>query len=501
MRMMRQAAAETTGSAADAVRDERLEQAYLCALLRGARVDDFVVPPEALANPLHRTLCQAITQAAKRLRVVDVPAVRAVLSREGASQEAVELAEMLGAGDANPANIGGYVSGLLEYHAKRTNIRAMEEGIRALANPATRVDVVSAEVAAVLGATSTDGYEGRGGDMVRSLRADIVEARDARGDPKKRRRAFIATPFTGFNRKDSPMRGFPCRKGASALAVIAARSGIGKTALMSTLLHYWVCVLGLNVGLVGLEDGVRWLIERWAARDFGLDWGDIVEEASQGTLYVEADRLPWFPKEWTQPHPETGVPCFTLDTVLDGYEALLDKQMVHYSGPTIASPRLLALARKWIRQGTEILLVDHGLRVDYTPGADERLDLAIKKGINGLTSITVETGVPIVLAWHLNRRADEDMPPTMNDVKESGYLDADAALVLGMYRQASTGRSLCNVMKSRKSGGLGTLVELIWAGRSGMFYPGQCDVVDLRAEAKKAREAKKAEKLMKQTSM
>lgn len=483
-------------SAADDVRDENLERASLTCFMRGVRLDEVDLPPDAYANPAHRQIYVAAQQAAKRLRVVDVAAVRAVLSREGAPPEVVELAEFIAAGDAKPEHIHGYTEGLLECHGKRTNIRAMEDGIRQMRDARTRRDVVAAEVAAVLASTQNDGAEGPGGDDVRSLRADIQEAREAKADPKKpRRRAFIATPFAGFNDKHDPMRGFPCRKGASAIGVIAARSGTGKTGAIATLLHFWICVLQMKTGLVGLEDGTRWLIERWAARDFGLDWGDVVEQAATGEHFVMPFQVPWLPVEWSSGSTAGGEPCFTLDDVLDGYERLLDLNLVRYRGANIASAKLLALSRKWItREGVQAIMVDHGLRVDYSPGKNERLDLAIMKGIQGLTGITVETGVPIVLAWHLNRKGEEDAPPSMSDIKESGYLDADAALVLAAYRQPSTGRTLLTVLKSRKSGGLNRIVELVWAGRSGMFSPDQCGVVDLQAERMKLQQERKAER-------
>lgn len=485
---------EAAQSEAESVRDEGLERAYLTALLRGGHLDESPLPPEALTHPLHRLLYEAMGRAHERLKKVDVATVRAVLTREGAAPEAVELVELLAAGDANPANLDGYTAGLLEYHAKRVSIRAMEGGIRAMKSPSARADVVASEVAAVLGSASLDGAEGRGGDDARSLKADVQEERQQRADDKVQQRSFLPLPFAGFNREATRMRGFPSRKKASCLGVIAARSGKGKTATVATLMHYWLCELGFVLGLVGLEDGTRWLVERWVARDFGLDWGNVVEEGAAGNLYVMPFQVPWFPEDWAEPHPETGQACFSFDRVVECYEYLLDQRLRRYEGGSISSPRLVALARKWEREGVQGILVDHGLQVDYAVGADERLDLAIKRGVKALNGFTMETGCPVILAWHLNRKSDDDAPPAMDDVKESGYLDAYCATMFGIYYHAGSGRTLLNVPKSRKSGGIGGILELVWAGRSGMFYPSQCEAVDLRAEAKKAREAAKAER-------
>lgn len=474
-------------SAADAIQDDDLERAALCALLRGARADDLDLPPEAFAGTLTRAVYEAILLSLHRMRVADTSAVASTLRAQG-QEQAAELVEMAAIGTGEPANIQNYAEGLRDLHARRSAIRAMETGIAAMADRKTRVEAIAHETTVAIGALSSDSGEGLGGDDVRSLKADWYEAIECYEDPGRRKRAFVPVPYPGLTDGDGPMRGFPCRKGASTLSFIVARSGAGKTADLATLLHHWICDLGLKCGLVGLEDGTRWLIERWIARDFCLDWGSIGDDLPTMDNLSHA-QVPWIGAKWSKTVPDAPdcPPLIDIGGLADGYEEILDARLRRFRGSGITSARLAALIRKWISEGVQVVVVDHGLLVEYLQGKNERLDLAIKRGLDGLNRIGLETGVPIIQAWHLNRAAgDDEKPPAMKDIKESGYLDANATLIRTIWRD-SNGRTLSGVIKSRKSGGLGRVIELSWAGKSGMFRPRDCVAVDLRAEKEKGR--------------
>lgn len=486
-------------SGIERIRDENMERSSLAAVLRGALVEELAVPAEAYAHPEHRLIFECIGSAAKRygVQMVDIAALRSELALRGASQETIQYAELLPLQDAEPRALGTYLTGLRDWYHRRKAVLATRDAMLALLNPSVALGPTLAKTVRDLSALtiSKEGVEGRGGDDVRSLIQDILEAIEAREATGQEVRSFLPTPFPGLSGADpdgtfrqdvrNAMRGFPCRKGASALGVIAARSGTGKTALLATLLHHWICTLGLRAGLVGLEDGTRWLIERWAARDLRIEWGSIGTQAPREQDVAYPRDTPWIPSEIH------GGQTIDLATLLNYYETVLDERLQRYSGATIASPQLASMVRRWIENGAQVVVVDHGLRVDYSPGQNERMDLAIKRGLSALTQITIETGVPIILAWHLNRRGEETAAPGMSDIKESGYLDSEAALILGAWRQGATGRTLLNVIKSRKSGGIGQVIELAWAGQSGMFTPAECVPVDLAAEAAAARTAKK----------
>jgi replicative DNA helicase len=486
-------------SAADAVRDEATERAIIACLLNGARVDDVAAPPEAFSVPAYRAVYEACCEALRRFTAVDVAMVRSVLEVGKAPAEVTDLVDVLALADCRPENLAKYVDGLLEFHARRVAIRKMEAGILAMANPKTRVDVVAEETAAVLGALGSGRDEARGGEDVRAILSDyrdMMEAQEAQREPRP---AYLPTPFVGHGEGSSIFRGYPAKKGVSCLGVIAGRSGNGKTARIATLMHHWICRMRKKVGLFGLEDGTRWLVERWVARDFGMNWGE-VGTALPETKYIRHMDASWMPERFADDRPRQSAtyfpPRISFFRALEAYESILDERLLRHAAGGIAAPKLLAKCRRWIDEGAEAILVDHGLRVNYVAGRNERLDYAIGQNINRLSELTVTTGVPIILAWHLNRANGDESPPVMGDLKESGYLDADAASIEGTWRvkgaDGMPDRTFSNVMKSRRSGGIGKVIELAWAGESGMMAPEACREVDFAREYAERKAAAKA---------
>ena len=486
-------------SAADAVRDEATERAVIACLLNGARVDDVAAPPEAFSVPAYRTVYEACCEALRRFTALDVATVRSVLEVGKAPSEVLELVDVLALAECRPENFPKYVDGLLEFHARRVAIRTMEASIQAMANSKTRVEVVAEETAAVLGALGCGREEAKGGEDVRAILSDyrdLMEAREAQRDPRP---AYLPTPFAGHGEGSSIFRGYPAKKGVSCLGVIAGRSGNGKTARIATLIHFWLCRMRKRVGLFGLEDGTRWLVERWVARDFGMNWGEV------GTTFPEAPHIrhmdaSWLPERFVDDRPRPSGTYFpariSFFRTLEAYESILDERLMRHAAGGIAAPKLLAKCRRWIDEGAEAIVVDHGLRVNYTAGKNERLDYAIGQNISRLSELTVATGVPIILAWHLNRANGDESPPVMGDLKESGYLDADASVIEGTWRVKGTDgmpdRTFSNVIKSRRSGGIGKVIELAWAGESGMMEPEACKEVDFAREHAERKAASRA---------
>jgi replicative DNA helicase len=485
-------------SAADNVRDEAIERTILACLLAGARVDDVAAPPEAFSVPAYRQVYEACLSALRRLTAVDPATVRAELELAKAPQDVQELVDVLALAEHRPANLAVYVDGLLDFHARRVAIRRMEASIRELQNPKARVEVVAESTASVLAGLGSGREEAKGGEDVRAILADYNELRVAAEEKREARAAFLPTPFAGHGGGANPFRGFPAKKGVSCLGVIAARSGMGKTAMLATLLHLWLCRMKKRGGLVGLEDGTRWLSERWVARDFGMSWGDVGTVVPERRSVSVAD-CPWFPEEYAEaagPRDSYFTPRVTFFRALEAYERILDERMFRHAAGGISAPQLLAKCRRWIDDGAQFIVVDHGLQVDYAPGRDERLDFAIGRNIKRLMELTVATGVPIILAWHLNRTNGDDSAPAMGDLKESGYLDANAATILALWRSGrrtdGVPRTFSNIIKSRRSGGIGRVVEMAWAGESGMMDPEECREVDLAKEHAEKAAAQKA---------
>jgi replicative DNA helicase len=230
---------------------------------------------------------------------------------------------------------------------------------------------------------------------------------------------------------------------------------------------HWLAELKLPGGVFGLEDGADWLLERATARKVGIPYGD-----------VGACRL--------HDHQQVAL----QEWMGQAHRVLEDRLFIHES-PAIDFPDLLSTARQWVRAGARWIVIDHGLRIRYqASGSRERLDLTIGNAMNALADFGIKAGVPVVLCWHLNRDSEEEAPPKRSDFKESGYLDAAARTMLGLWKQKDRpGSVLTTVVKCTK-GEEGATFALERDAPHGLIHSTGGYEVDFAAEAEAARRAK-----------
>lgn len=264
--------------------------------------------------------------------------------------------------------------------------------------------------------------------------------------------------------REAGMYGFP-----QSLSVVAGRSGIGKTAMLSTCMAYWLRVLPHRGAVIGLEDGTAWLDERWIASSLGINYAD-----------VGCSRLNEWQERMYQDHMEHIGP-------------LLQSKLRKYRRPGMTATQLLTKCRRWLDEGVKWIVVDHGLRVTYEPDGRLRDDKIIGNTMDALANMAMTYKAHIPVAWHLNRKSDDDESmPQLSDLKESGYLDAAARFIPILWRKGT--QTLVTVTKATKVAPVGLTCELAWKERSGLFDTKHGRVVDFQAEARAAAEAKRAEK-------
>ena len=355
-----------------------------------------------------------------------------------------------------PVNLNTYCATVREYAARRQLKAEARRLDAAAADLKRRPQEVAAEASGRLvlagGATGDEA-----GDV------DLLEITDRWGKfvclpPEEQEQAMPYLPVPWQFMREAGIKGLPF------FSVIAGRSGIGKTATLSTLAAYWLRVLPHKGAIIGLEDGTAWLDERWLARTLCMDYADV------GTSRLS---------EWQEQR---------YAEFVDTIQPILATKLRKYRRAGMTAGELVARCRRWIEQGVKWILVDHGLRVDYEAGERERTDLAIKRTVETLAALAFNTNTHIVFAWHLNRLGEDEAQPTMRDLKESGYLDAAARFIWGAWRKGD--RTMLTVLKATKVAPPGLTCEVVWAGRSGMFDVKEGRVVDFAAEARAAQAAK-----------
>jgi replicative DNA helicase len=357
-----------------------------------------------------------------------------------------------------PGNVAAYVDTLRDY-AMRRAMDAHAAAVQAAARDFSKAPVSTAvEASARCASLDTQAVdESAEGDLLDILQ-DWDDIRQGRPEP------YLPLPWEWMTA--AGVRGFP-----ESLSVVAGRSGIGKTSTLSTCMAYWLWSLPHMGGVFGLEDGTRWLPERWLAYKLGMNYADIGASAARLTQSQEMIMEDFAPR---------------LHDILRG-------KLKRYKRPGIKASELVARCRRWVAEGVKWIVIDHGLRVDYEAGK-EREDRVIGRTVDALANLAYDKKVHIIAAWHLNRSNDDDAMPQRKDLKESGYLDAAARFVLGVWRQPSgpTGqpRTLMTVVKANKVAVEGLTGCLEWAGRSGMFEPRGGYMVDFQAERQAVQAAK-----------
>ena len=99
--------------------------------------------------------------------------------------------------------------------------------------------------------------------------------------------------------------------------------------------------------------------------------------------------------------------------------------------------QIRARGRKLARKGLDMIIVDYAQIVQSDPGRDKESDyVRVSYVSRSMKILARELGVPVILLAQLSRKADEpNRKPRLSDLKESGGLEQDADIVLGLWRK------------------------------------------------------------------
>lgn len=254
------------------------------------------------------------------------------------------------------------------------------------------------------------------------------------------------------------------------LNVIGGRASMGKTALIAEIIWNWLTA-NIRGGIVGLEDGTKWLTRRHLSRSLGLP------VASMGACRLHEHQMGHM-QSW-----------------MERASALYRQNLRIHRAGGIDAPGLLSLVQRWIGDGLRWVVIDHGLRVNY--GDDKRYDRKIGITLDQLATLGDRHKVAIIVNWHLNRDGEDEQRPKMRDYKESGYLDAAARAMLGLWEQKSRPGYLLVTGVKATEGKRDWTVAVERDAEHALVHSVGGYEVDFAAEAEAAKEAAAAEKAAK----
>lgn len=216
----------------------------------------------------------------------------------------------------------------------------------------------------------------------------------------------MSTGFVDFDRMTGGLH-------QSDLLVLAARPGVGKSALALCIASQVATLHNAPVGVVSLEMGRDQLLQRLLSMDSGID----SQKLRNGRI--------------------TSSELVTLTEALGRAET----RPIHIDDtPTQSVADVQAKARRLVAaHGIRLLIIDYLQLVEGgRPGkADENRVQEVSHITRSLKQLARELDIPIIALSQLSRAVEgrQSKVPMLADLRESGSIEQDSDLVMFIYRE------------------------------------------------------------------
>ncbi len=384
-----------------------LEEAVLGAMLIDKKGVDEVIDilqPDAFYKTAHQYIFNAIYQLFHDSQPIDLLTVSSALRKDGKLEivggEAylVQLSQRV----ASSAHIEFHARIILQKFIQRSLIRISNEIIETAYKDSTDVFDLLDEAESKL-------YDVTQGNIKRSSQSAqnlVIEAKTRIEEISKRE--GLSGVSTGFQKLDKLTSGWQ----PSDLIIIAARPGMGKTALTLSMARDIAVTKEIPVAFFSLEMSSVQLITRLISAETGLS----SEKLRTGKL---ADH------EWQQLNVKVTdlekAPLFIDDT------------------PSLSIFDLRAKARRLASQnGIKLIIVDY-LQL-MTAGSSSKVgnrEQEISTISRNLKALAKELDVPVIALSQLSRAVETrggTKRPMLSDLRESSAIEQDADIVSFIYR-------------------------------------------------------------------
>jgi replicative DNA helicase len=236
----------------------------------------------------------------------------------------------------------------------------------------------------------------------------------------------------------------------SDLIIIAARPGMGKTALQLAIGQAAARRYGKRIAMFSLEMSAEQLVQRMIAAETRID----SQRLRRGDLEEH---------EW---------PIF--------YEAIgriSETQIFIDDTPSISPLQLRTKCRRlYSEHGIDLIMVDYlQLMQTERPYGNRVQEISeISRGLKGLAR---ELDIPVVANSQLSRAVEQrnDKRPMLSDLRDSGSIEQDADVVMFIYRdeyykhEESERPNIAEINIAKHRNGPTAVVDLFWQGQLATF--------------------------------
>jgi replicative DNA helicase len=391
---------------------------------------------EDFFSPINARVFRAIQKLVDAGLPLEVAAILAELRKDPDGGEGATLYLSRLMDEPLTTNPAHYIGLLKECHRLRRVIQAAER--------ATKAATGGIESARILGQLQADIFAIEGDDQqqVEASFGDLVDR--AIDGVEAAQRGEASGLKTGLYRLDRETGGSQ----PGELIILSARPGMGKTAFALEIAKN-AAMNGHAVGFFSMEMTAPQLALRTACSLAGVPYNRAVTGRLNG----------------------------------DEWSALVEAQCKLHSIPIHiddeAALHIIEIgrrARRWKRvHNIELLVVDH-IQLARSDNPRDRY-LMVTEISAGLKAVAKELNIPVLALCQLNREVEKrkDRWPQLSDLRESGAIEQDADLVLGIYRaayykpdKADPNEAQIHILKQRN--GRTCFVRIGWNGASMRFY-------------------------------
>ncbi|MFZ5440508.1 MAG: DnaB-like helicase C-terminal domain-containing protein [Myxococcota bacterium] len=358
-----------------------------------------------------------------------------------------DLQRLIDLADANRLSLEQWREAALDFrlHAQGLRIAASLEA------EAQRIRSVAFDPSAVAG---------RLAGLERELHAnaaritDLTEDQVALNERWARNRATGRkdTVATGIKVLDAEIGGLP-----RLLCVIAADAGVGKTALIDSMVHAMLEEHPdpFRVGLISPEDGVEHVVRRWLARDTGFMLRDVGsrELSPQEEELVQEKNAAHYP---------------------------LLQRVLGYRERQIKADDLITLCWQMVDHGAGAIFIDNFNKIDIQGGPEYARN--VQRFSDRLSEFAEKARVPAVLVVHMT----DGETNIRGKVTASGGLQGgkaigrDARFRIDLFRKGKELRGV--IAKANELCEQGTVVQFTRFATAGLIDPANGEKIDVAAE-------------------
>lgn len=382
--------------------DEQLEQAVLGAMLIGGSIDDVseVLSVEDWYFRKHQVIFSAMCDLNRRNESIDYLTLGNELEKNGFLEvigEKSYLAQLM-TEVASPAN--------MRTHAKAIRELALLRGLMRIGQ-----DVVfSAESKQPAEQIAHDAEHRLFTTMwARQVRpwktaSDVVREAVAHVEIMQQRSDKLSGITTGLIDLDAKLGGWQ----PTDLVIVAARPSMGKTAFMCGAVLA-AAKSGKHVAISSLEMSTRQLGIRMVALEARVD----VFMLSNGRLTFHE-----------------------LSSVIECESSIAELPISMDDSGIMTVDKLRAKARQLKVKGKlDVLFVDY-LQLMEGRGKRDGRQMEVSEISRGLKVLAKELNITVIALSQLSRKCEEreDKRPILSDLRESGAIEQDADIVIGLYR-------------------------------------------------------------------